>query len=81
VNSILQYAPIVVVGLIVFLLDRTLGRLLDKITRRREAIRSEAIRAVIILGTDLQEDVPPSLILRYKNFLYSCLPSPQRPLL
>jgi hypothetical protein len=42
VNSILQYAPIVVVGLIVFLLDRTLGRLLDKITRRREAIRSEA---------------------------------------
>ena len=43
IDFILQYAPIVItVGLIVFLLDRTLGRFIDRITRRREAIQSEA---------------------------------------
>jgi hypothetical protein len=40
---ILEYIPVVIVmGLTAYLFALTIGRLMDRATRRREAIRSEA---------------------------------------
>jgi hypothetical protein len=44
-NFISEYAPIVLfVSVLVYLLDATVGRLMDRATLKREAIRSEALK-------------------------------------
>jgi hypothetical protein len=40
----MNYVPVIIFIAVIYLLDATVGSLIDRVTRRREAIRVEALK-------------------------------------